>query len=48
MTMHVLVIDVGGTHVKMLATGHARHRQFDSGPTLTPADMVALDQRQRH
>jgi len=41
MTMHVLVIDVGGTHVKMLATGHARHRQFDSGPTLTPADMVA-------
>ena len=41
MTMHVLVIDVGGTHVKMLATGHTRHRQFDSGPTLSPADMVA-------
>ena len=39
--MRVLVIDVGGTHVKVLATGHKAHRQFDSGPTLTPKQMVA-------
>ena len=39
--MNVLVIDVGGTHVKVLATGHKVHREFDSGPTLTPKQMVA-------
>lgn len=39
--MNVLVIDVGGTHVKILATGQKEHREFDSGPTLTPAEMVA-------
>ncbi len=37
----VLVIDVGGTHVKVLATGQAAHREFDSGPALTPKRMVA-------
>jgi len=37
----VLVIDVGGTHVKFLATGQRRHRFFDSGPTMTPERMVA-------
>src|SRR5438105_6277431 len=39
--MNVLVIDVGGTHVKILATGQETHRAFDSGPTLTPDAMVA-------
>jgi polyphosphate glucokinase len=39
--MNVLVIDVGGAHVKILATGHRTHRQFESGPTLTPKQMVA-------
>ena len=39
--MNVLVVDVGGTHVKVLATGRKVHRQFDSGPTLTPKQMVA-------
>jgi polyphosphate glucokinase len=39
--MKVLVIDVGGTHVKVLATGHKTHREFESGPTLTPKQMVA-------
>jgi polyphosphate glucokinase len=39
--MKVLVIDVGGTHVKILASGQAEPREFDSGPTLTPAQMVA-------
>lgn len=39
--MKVLVIDVGGTHVKLLATGQSRRREFESGPTLTPDEMVA-------
>ena len=38
--MNVLVIDIGGTHVKVLATGQAGHREFDSSPTLTPRKMV--------
>ena len=37
----VLVVDVGGTHVKVLASGKRVHREFDSGPTLTPRQMVA-------
>jgi polyphosphate glucokinase len=39
--MNVLVIDVGGTHVKILATGQTERREFVSGPTMTPAEMVA-------
>jgi len=39
--MKVLVIDVGGTNVKMLVTGADTPRKFPSGPTLTPAQMVA-------
>jgi polyphosphate glucokinase len=39
--MNVLVIDVGGTHVKILATGQETPRKLDSGPALTPAQMVA-------
>jgi len=38
--MNVLVIDVGGTHVKVLATGQSESRKFDSGPALVPASMV--------
>jgi polyphosphate glucokinase len=38
--MKVLVIDVGGTHVKALVTGEKVPRKFDSGPTLTAAEMV--------
>lgn len=38
--MKVLVIDVGGSHVKVLATGHREPRRFDSGPRLKPAAMV--------
>jgi predicted NBD/HSP70 family sugar kinase len=36
----VLVIDVGGTHVKVLATGKQTAREIDSGPSLTAAQMV--------
>jgi polyphosphate glucokinase len=43
--MKVLVIDVGGTHVKILATGQHTHRQFDSGPRLTPESMVSQVRR---
>ena len=43
--MNVLVIDVGGTHVKVLATGQDPHREFDSGPALTPKRMVAKVRR---
>jgi len=39
--MNVLVIDVGGTNVKILATGQSEPRKFPSGPTLTPEAMVA-------
>jgi polyphosphate glucokinase len=39
--MNVLVVDVGGTHVKILATGKREPRRFVSGPTLTAAQMVA-------
>ncbi len=36
----VLVLDVGGTHVKMLVQGKRVHRKFDSGPTMTAQRMV--------
>jgi len=39
--MNVLVVDVGGTHVKILATGQKQHREFSSGPRLTAKQMVA-------
>ena len=39
--MNVLVIDIGGTHVKVLATGQDAHREFDSGPSLTPKRMIS-------
>lgn len=39
--MNILVIDVGGTNVKILATGHEQPRKFASGPTLTAEQMVA-------
>src|ERR1700748_3698316 len=38
--MNVLVVDVGGTNVKILATGQETPRKFPSGPTMTPERMV--------
>ncbi len=43
--MNVLVIDVGGTHVKMTASGQREERKIDSGPTMTAAKMVAAVKR---
>lgn len=39
--MRVLVVDVGGTHVKILATGARTPRKFVSGPTLTARQMIS-------
>src|SRR5262245_49317259 len=39
--MNVLVVDVGGTHVKILATGQEVAREMPSGPALTPRQMVS-------
>ncbi len=39
--MKILVIDIGGTHVKSLATGQTEMRRFDSSPKLTPQGMVS-------
>ncbi len=36
----ILVVDVGGTHVKLLATGQKVKREFASGPKLRPSDMA--------
>jgi len=38
----VLVIDVGGTHVKIFAKGQKEPIREESGPTMTPARMVAF------
>jgi polyphosphate glucokinase len=39
--MDVLVVDVGGTHVKIFASGQDQRQEFESGPKLTPQAMVA-------
>lgn len=39
--MRILVIDIGGTNVKVLATGQKVQRRIPSGPTMTPHQMVA-------
>lgn len=39
--MNVLVIDIGGTHVKFLASGQRERREFISGKDLTPKRMVS-------
>ncbi len=39
--MKILVVDVGGTHVKILASGQKTHREFASGSMLTAEQMVA-------
>jgi hypothetical protein len=37
----ILVIDIGGTNLKMLASGQHEPRRIKSGATLTPAALVA-------
>src|SRR5206468_5698177 len=38
--MKILVVDVGGTHVKLLATGHKQRLEIPSGVKLTARNMV--------
>ena len=38
--MKILVIDVGGTNVKLQATGSPEVRKVESGPDLTPEQLV--------
>jgi polyphosphate glucokinase len=38
--MKILVIDVGGTHVKVIASGRRTRVKFTSGPKMTPRQMV--------
>jgi polyphosphate glucokinase len=38
--MNVLVIDVGGSHVKIRATGQKVERRMDSGPTMSAEQMA--------
>jgi polyphosphate glucokinase len=40
LSMNVLVVDVGGTHVKVLVSGQSVPRKFESGATLVPKRMV--------
>lgn len=37
---NILVVDIGGTHVKLMMSP-SNQREFDSGPTLTPQQLVA-------
>jgi polyphosphate glucokinase len=39
--MTILVIDVGGTHIKLRAQGQDEVRKCPSGPTMTPTEMIA-------
>src|SRR6478736_5091508 len=38
--MNVLAIDIGGTNIKILASGQKEPHKFPSGPTLSPRQMV--------
>jgi polyphosphate glucokinase len=43
--MNVLVVDVGGTHVKVLVSGQSEPRKFESGATMVPKHMVSAIQK---
>jgi len=46
----VLVVDVGGSHVKILASGQPREaeRRIESGPRLGPAEMISAVRELAH
>ena len=44
--MNILVIDVGGTHVKILATGRRKPLEIRSGPKMTASRMVRMVQQE--
>ena len=38
--LNVLVVDIGGSHVKFVSTRHSKRVKFTSGSKLTPEHMV--------
>jgi hypothetical protein len=38
--MRILLTDVGGPHVKVLATGKHAHQRVESGPTMTTVQLT--------
>jgi polyphosphate glucokinase len=38
--MKILVVDIGGSHVKCMVTGSEQQREFESGLNMTASDMV--------
>jgi len=42
----VLVIDVGGSHVKLLISRNGKRKKFDSGKDLAPRQMVAATKKE--
>src|SRR5579859_1575570 len=38
--MKVLVLDIGGTHVKVYGNHHVEPVRFDSGPKMTPTEFI--------
>jgi polyphosphate glucokinase len=40
-SLDILAVDIGGTHVKLLASGETKPRKFASGKDLTPAKLVS-------
>jgi hypothetical protein len=47
MKKKILVVDIGGTHVKLLIEG-ADQRRFDSGGRMQPSDFIAQIKEQTH
>lgn len=39
--LRVLVVDIGGTHIKILASGEDAPRKFPSGPKMPPEQIIA-------
>jgi polyphosphate glucokinase len=46
--MNILAVDVGGTHVKILASSEKAKREIESGPTMTGRCMVSSVERLAH
>lgn len=40
--LKILVVDVGGSHIKCAATGRRKRVEFTSGPKMTPAPMMKI------
>ena len=47
MKKKILVVDIGGTHVKLMLT-RAKKRKFKSGPRMTPREMMAAAKAKLH